>query len=340
MRATIRDIQNITQLSLSTISKYINGGNVRDKNRVILDDAIRQLDFKANHFARGLKSNRSHTIGVLVPRFDSQFFTALISYIEDEMRRFGYGIIVCGSRNSIDGEREALEFLINKKVDGLFVIPISNEGRHLLQCEQEKIPVVLIDNLVDDYETDGVVINNRQISRDIVKECLNYGHKHIGLITGESLGIYTLKCRCAGYEDALTAHGIPVDSSMIGMVPPTVAGGYEGLQEIIRDAPHCTAVFCTNYDMTLGALMAINEMNKKIGSDFSLFGFDCVELFDSISPKLTMVNQPMKEIALKATALLLGRLHDETDEGSCSVVTLRASIRHGESICDLRRHDS
>ena len=117
----MKDIANKTGLGLATISKYLNGGSVREKNRLAIEKAIAELDFTVNEFARSLKTSKSKTIGVLIPELSNVFITSVITVLEDILRQNGYGIIVCDSRTDEERQKDAIEFLLSKMVDGIVI---------------------------------------------------------------------------------------------------------------------------------------------------------------------------------------------------------------------------
>ena len=123
MAATIKDVAKYTGLSIATVSKYINGGRVLEKNKVLIDEAIRVLDFKINEMARGLKTNRSMTAGILIPSLENIFFTSIVSNVENILLQNGYSSIVCDYRENPELEKEKLDFLISKMVDGIIMVP-------------------------------------------------------------------------------------------------------------------------------------------------------------------------------------------------------------------------
>ena len=128
MAATIKDIANHTGLGLATISAYLNSGNVREKNRAKIELAIKELNFEVNEVARGLKTNRTHTIGVVIPELNNIFCTEIITGMEDILRKKGYATIVCDCRTDKKLEREAVDFLYRKRVDGIINMPVDSTG--------------------------------------------------------------------------------------------------------------------------------------------------------------------------------------------------------------------
>lgn len=333
LKATIKDVQRKTNLSLSTISKYINGGNVLEQNKIIIDSAIKELDFKVNQFARGLKTNKSETIGILIPEFNSTFNTSIIANMQDILLQSNYGVIVCDSRLDKDSERQAIDFLLRKKVDGIITIPYDRSGTHLKRVRAENIPVVLIDRLTTDFETDAVIINNEEASRIAINEIIRNGHRRIGIIC-VSDKIFTMKERMNGYKKALSENNIKYDDKLVAIEEMTITGGFEGFKKITNIPDPPTAIFLVNYEITLGAVIAMNEFGIKIGQDISVIGFDNIELARVIKPELTMVIQPMQGMSHCAARLMLKRLSG-LETGEAKTVVFDAVLKKGESVINL-----
>lgn len=334
MAATYKDIQRLTGLSLSTISKYFNGGTVLDENRKAIERAIVKLDFRMNEYARGLKSKRSKTIGVLIPELNSTFHTSIIADVEDILRRSGYGTIVCDCRLDRQTEREALKFLLGKMVDGIITIPFDKSGEHLRLAEEQGVPVVLIDRLETDFKTDAVIVDNSGAAELAVKEFVANGHTKIAILCGPD-GIFTMNARMDGFKKALVRNNIEMNEEYLLSQDMTVSGGYEGVKHLLRLDDPPTALLCANYEITLGAVIALNESGVKIPKELSVIGFDNLTLAQIIKPNLTIVTQPMREIAECAADLMLERLGSEKTDAT-KIIELRASLVRGHSVQKLK----
>ena len=153
MAATIKDIARETGLSLATISKYLNGGSLREKNRVAIEDAIKKLDYHVNEYARGLKSKKSRTVGMVLPELANLFNMKIVSTIEQMLQKHGYSVIICDSQNSLEQEARSVEFLLNKQVDGIINIPMGNNSKHLRPAVEHNVPILLLDRPLEDLST-------------------------------------------------------------------------------------------------------------------------------------------------------------------------------------------
>lgn len=332
MAATMKDIANYTGLGLATISKYFNGGNVLEKNKVAIEQAIEKLDFTVNEFARGLKTSKSKTVGVIIPELSNIFVTNIITIIEDILRKKGYGVIVCDCRTDETLERESVQFLVNKMVDGIINMPVCKDGEHLEPALAKNIPVVLIDRMINNLKArvDAVVVDNVSASEKATCHLIENGHQKIGIVIGPR-EIFTSQQRLLGYNQAFIKNGLIPDNGLVEYSDYTVQGGYESMKLMLARHSDLTAVFVTNYEMTLGAIIAINELGIKLPQELSVIGFDNMQLSQVVKPKLTIITQPLEEIGEQVAKVMLSRLLSNGDYQP-DIITLSTQLQLGESV--------
>lgn len=333
MAATIKDIARETGLSLATISKYINGGNLREKNRVAIERAIKKLDYRVNEYARGLKSKKSRTVGMVLPELSNLFNMKIVSVIERILQEQGYSVIICDSQNNLEQEARSVEFLLSKQVDGIINIPMGNSSSHLAPAVEHQIPILLLDRPLDKLNdvVSCVLIDNQRAARMAVRRLLDAGHRSIGVVVGPA-GVYTAEMRLKGYREALEEYGIPFEERLVARASLTVEGGYRQMRRLLKESKDMTAVFVTNYEMTLGALIALNKEGVQIPQELSIVGFDNImDLSRVFRPSLTIVSQPMEQIGIQAARLMLERLSGDASAAPMTV-TLSATLREGASI--------
>lgn len=341
MAATIRDIREKTGLSLATISKYLNGGNVLPENAKAIANAIDELHYEVNEVARGLATKRTRTIGVLIQSFENVFAGTLVSNIESVLRQHNYSTIVCDSQGDEKLEEEALHFLVSKRVDGIIIIPTANNPEYLQPVFEKGIPVVLIDRAFSNDEIDCVLIDNVKAAKEAIEVLLNHNHEEIAIICGDDKE-YTGRKRLAGYVEALTENDISIKDVYIKRGKLTVEHGYQAMKELLSMKERPTAVFMTNYEITLGGILAINESGVHFPEEISLIGFDNFMLAQIVKPSLWTVTQPMEKIAVTAAELMLeklcnGKMSDKRQGEAADKrkIILETSIYEGKSIRSL-----
>lgn len=334
MAATIKDIARKTGLGLATISKYINGGNVRKENKALIDSAISELDFTVNEFARGLKSNKSKLIGVVIPQLSEMFTAEIISELESVMRKSGYSVIICDCHLDKKLECKLVDFLLSKRVDGIISMPVNEDGKHLFPALKSKIPVVVFDRLIEPLVTkaDFVLADNKMASESAVEHLVLNGHRQIGIIAGPTDN-YTAETRLNAFISAAEKHGVTPEHIFRGDY--TVQGGFNCMKRILEGESIITAVYATNYFMTLGAIMAMNEHRSEKDREISFIGFDNIELTKLLKPSPCMITQPMKEMGMAIADIMLRRLSGEELQPETSVITLPTSIEIGQSVHSL-----
>ena len=327
--ATIKDLARETGLSLATISKYLNGGNVLPRNKELIDESIERLSFRVNTLARGLKTSRTMTVGVIIPEFSAIFFSTIAGGIEDALNRNGYGILLCDSHSKHSGETDAVEFLVDKQVDGIIAVTGYDGMTSFASARKRNVPVVLIDNVPPNRVYDVVTTDNLNASREATSYLLSMGHRKCGILCGPE-GIYTARERLAGYLDAYRRIGCEPDMRLVEATEYSMKGGYEGFFKLYERNPDITAVFATSYDITVGAIMALQQKQIAIPEQLSFVGFDDILLTDVIRPRLTLVSQPMHRIGTVAANHLRKLMTGAEPSGK--MITVNNKLILGESV--------
>ena len=332
MAATIRDIRDRTGLSLATISKYLNGGNVLPKNRELIEEAIDALHYEVNELARGLVTNRTKTIGVLVYDIQCLFVGNMLHYLGQELHKSGYAMLICDSCNNEEMEKENLQFLLSRKVDGILIFAVSLTGGFLDPAKRAGVPIVLLDRAFRGEEVDCVEVDNRTAVFRAAQMLIAHGHRKIALVASDVE--YTGVERKKGYEDALRTYGINVPEGYRVSGRHSFELGYQGMKGLLAMEEAPTAVILSNYDTTLGGILALNESDMNCPEDISVIGFDDMLMSKVIRPKLWIVSQPMREMSEKAVQMLLARI-GHLEAGGPVRVSFTASMRMGDSVKKL-----
>lgn len=327
---TIKDIAKASGLSIATVSKYLNGGTLKEENRVLIEKAVNELDYKVNYFARGLKTRRTMTVGVCLPQLESPFFARIVSVFEEILLSKGYATIICDYRDDPTLEKERLRFLISKNVDGIVLVPSAINAAELASIAGSDVPVVLLDRSVRDSELDTILTDNVNASYAAVEALATRKHKRIGVILGPE-GIFTAEERLKGYTRVLEDFGLTVERELIKVGDYKMESGYSLMNEMLDIPEPPSAVFVTNYEMTVGAVVALNERNVSLPDELSFIGFDNISLAQITKPWLSIVAQPMEEIGQLSAQILLKRISDDYSDFPV-FARLKADLCEGGSV--------
>lgn len=322
--ATIKDVARMAGVSVSTVSKFINGGNVRPENVEPIRSAIAALEYRVNPFARSLKTQRSRYIGILIPQMTAPFFGSVVTAMDRTLRENGYHSVISCYGASPGLERDNLQFLLGNGIDGLVYAPEDLTATEFHELTANScIPVVQIDRIIQGVESDAVIVDNSDSVYNAVSQLIQKGHQRIAIVTGPK-SVYSAKERLMGYLRALSDHGILFDDQLMVHGKLDFFTGYRSF-DTLRNLPEPpTAVVATNYDVTLGLVTAVREQGLQIPEELDIIGFDCREICTMLRPPLPVVHQPEQQIGQTAAELLISRLSGFT--GKPRVTVLKCSM--------------
>lgn len=306
--ATINDVARLAGVSSSTVSKYINGGNLRKEKIAAIESAIAELDYRVNPFGRSLKTQRTMSIGVLLPSITAPFFGTVFTATERLLRQNGYHTLISCYDSNHGLERDYLNYLLNSSVDGLLYFPGDLTASEFLELTAlSRIPIVQMDRMIPGVETDVVLSENIEAVHQSISYLIHRGHRRIAIIAGPT-SVFTARERTAGYLRALDRHNIAYDDTLVISGALSFSTGYQGFLDLINLKNPPTAIFSTNHDITIGLITAARERNIRIPDDIDIFGYDCVDICRKMTPPLPVVQQPEAEIGTIAAQYLIDRL--------------------------------
>lgn len=330
-KATIHDICDLTGLSSGTVSKYLNGGAIKEKNRILLADAIQKLNYHVDEYARGLITNKTKTVGILVSRLDNLFYSRMIFDIEEQLYRKGYATIIKESSYDIQKEQKSISWFISHRVDALIIFPISDRREDYKLLEEVDVPVIFLDNYVEGVDRDFILTNNEQISYEVTDCVIKKGHRHIAIIV-DGNNAYTSNCRLKGFKRAFADNNIGEENAKIYKINQSIDYAYKVGKEILSEKK-VTAIFAANYISTVGCVYLLNELNISVPKTISIVGFDDIMITSLYRPKLTIVNQPMAEIAQKTVERLFELLAEPSLKKQ--VFILKSKLVYGQTIATI-----
>ena len=335
MAVTLNDVAERAGVSASTVSRVLNKKatkhRISTETEALILQVAEELNYKANHLARGLRLSKTNTIGLIAPDISNPFFAYVIKRVQTIAHGLGYSLIVCNSNESLEMEVEQVSLLYRKRVDGLIALPVGQHYDHFEDWMTRGVPLVLLDRSFDVLDVDSVVVDNYRGAYEATEHLVEHGHERIALVQGLP-GTYTSTARLRGYRDALAAHGIAVDGRLVVGGDFRQEKGYIETKLLLNLDPPPTAIFATGDLITLGALQAIYEEGLSIPADVSLISFDDFDFAPYLRCPLTAVQQPKETMGEMAVKLLVERLSNGGAQRERRRIVLQPKLIVRESV--------
>ena len=308
---TLNDVARLAGVSSMTVSRVINNsGHIGPETRAKVNQAIVELGYMPNVLARQLRSKRTKTIALVLTDITNPFFTTIARGVEDTARAQGYAVMFCNTDESEAEELEYVRVLIQRRVDGVLLVPATDSSGSLQLLHKHGLPVVVLDRHVRSGQVDEVRTDSEAGAYLAIRHLIDLGHRRIAVLTGPA-DVSTSMDRVAGYRRALAEESLEPDSRYILFGEYNDASGFEMTRRILAARPRPTALFAANNFIAFGAIQALREAGLSIPEEMSIAVFDDLPQGWVFDPFLTVVSQPAYEIGRRATELMLERLTGE-----------------------------
>ena len=327
-KTTIKDIASVLNISAAAVSKALhNDSRISEKTKIAVRQVAENLKYQPNHLASALRSGKSHLVGVIVPRTNSNFFSSVIQNIEEVLNKKGYNIIITQSNESYKKECDSIDTLLYTQVDGI-IASMANETVDLGAYEKIKskgIPLILFDRGENDLNVDYIGIDDYNSSHLIVEHLVENGCKRIAHIGGyKRTRIFNNRVR--GYIDALKKHNLPLDDELLTESGLTIEDGREKMLKLLSLDTPPDAVYVAGDYAALGALQVLKEKNIKIPEDIALVGFGNEPFTDMVTPRISSVHQHSAEIGKQAANTFLKYMGQDTIDQQLNKIILDSKL--------------
>lgn len=311
---TIYQVAERAGVSLSTVSRVLNGkASVNKVLRERVEKAVEELNYRPNSVARSLANSRTDSIGVLVPELNAPFFGDLMQAVESTLRAADKHVIITVGRNCLETEKDAVEFLISRNCDALIMHAEALSDEYLLQLNQSKLPIALVNRQVEGLSEACTTLDNERGGYLATRHLLELGHKNIAYISGP-IEKRDAKLRLEGHNRALSEAGVSANSELIFEGNYTEEDGKLGLLELMaRDQPF-TALVCANDWMASGAISCARDLGMSLPHDLSIVGFDDVVFAHHVFPRLTTVSNPVANMAEMSAKYILNKVYGQAND--------------------------
>ncbi|RSK25701.1 LacI family transcriptional regulator [Bacillus sp. HMF5848] len=327
---TIYDIAKQTGFSPTTVSKALNDyHDVSQKTKKKILEAAEELGYLPNSHARSLTTKKSWTIGVVFVEslgigVKHPFFNAVIESFRQHVETEGYDLLFA-SRNIGNKQKSYLEHFKYRGVDGIVIVSTSNNDEQVQEVLNSSIPTVVID--INSEETSVVYSDNISGSKQAVEYLHSLGHRRIAHIAGHH-STFAGEQRLLGYEKAMNDLNLPLrEDYVVDGRFFSRESGYEAMKKLLKLSTPPTAVFVAGDNMAIGAIEAIRDSGFDVPKDFSVMGFDDIELSQFITPSLTTIRQRTYVIGKESAKLLVHQMKSREKMIACAVVPTDLVVR-------------
>lgn len=321
MAASIKDVAKEAGVSIATVSRVLNDVDVvneETKRKVV--EAINKLGYRPNIIARSLKTQRTKTVGIVIPDISNQFYPEIVRGAEDVANIYDYNIMLCNTDLDFEKEMEYLRVLKEKMVDGVLYMSASLEPSILELIKQLQFPMVLVETANKAGDIPSVTIDNEKAAFDGVKYLIDKGNKKIAYIGVHEDEANANALRYIGYKNALKENSIEVNTNITYFGGLKAKDGYKGMSKILDNDDNIDSVFCCSDEVAMGAINALRDRNINVPEDVDVIGFGNIYSASIFYPKITTVAQPMYDMGSVGMRMLIKMINKQPTDSKSYVL--------------------
>lgn len=327
---TIKDIARIAQVSHTTVSRALNDkSRIRDETKEKILAIAKEMNYRPDFIARSLVSRRTKTLGLVITTIANPFYNELAQGIEATARGLGYSIILCCAHSDLSTEKQYIDMLRSRGVDGIILTSACIEDPNIGALAEEGFPIILVNRRTYHptvkEKVDYVGVDNILGGFLAVEHLIKLGHKRIGVIGGSTESSVGFE-RLEGGKKALEAYGLEKKEKYFLEGDFLKESGYRGGKQFLRMAEPPTAIFAANDYMAMGVYQAMSEKGVKVPEEMSLIGFNDIEFAGMIGIELTTVGQKKFEMGALAVKTLVENIEGGDTKPSTKEILLKPEL--------------
>lgn len=297
MTVKIKDVAQRAGVSVTSVSRVLNGEKyVSEDILQRVNEAIEELNYSPSHIARSLKKQKTNTIGVIVPDLTSNFYSTILSSIEETASKYGYNLIVCNIAENLSKELKYLHIFQEMRVEGIIIMHEKTNDEIVSFIRNATMPVLFSSVQSPDPAFVSVLIDDYKAAFDATEYLIQSGHREISYLGGDLEDVTSGQNRYNGFRDALNKHSIHIPDEYIKFGDYKLPSGHALMDELLRLNKRPTVVFAASDDMAVGALNCALDRGLRVPQDISIMGFDGSNITDIVRPSITSMQQPIYEM--------------------------------------------
>ena len=314
---TLSDIAEVLHLSPTVISMVLNGKarkyRVSEEVERKVMHCAREMGYRPNRLAQSLRTGKTRTIGLILGDISNPFFARMARCIEREAAKYDYQVMFANSDESADKFERSAQLFISKQVDGMIVAPTENSEKSVRNILDTKIPIVLVDRIIDGLPVDYVQIDNEDATYRLTNKIIDKGFRKIAYMT-ISHGLSNFVARYAGFKRALQERNVPFDDSLFYEVD------FENCQKSVREGVYMflcmgiDAIFCASNRVGTQVMIVLRERNVELSDHFTVVSFDNPDEFKLAYFPVSCIEQPIETIGEKVMSILISKINGTSDK--------------------------
>nr|WP_232365056.1 LacI family DNA-binding transcriptional regulator [Salinimonas marina] len=327
MMVTIKQVSELAGVSSATVSRVINNADtVKEKTRKLVLNAMAELGYRHNTIAASLASNKTNTVGMVVPELHGSFFGAMMSGSEQVLRKASKHMFVVAGHSDDTMERQEIDALLSRRCDALILHVEAVSDEYLIGLAKQNVPIVVVNRYIEAIGDKCISLNNHLGGYLATQHLLDLGHRHIACITGALFKADGVN-RLAGHKQALTKAGIKVDERLIEEGSFQAHTGETCMETILARQIPFTGVVCGNDEMATGAINVLRSHGLRVPEDISVVGYDNIDYASYLTPKLTTIDYPVRDIGQMAANWILNQAYGDGAQSLTPVLTPKLITR-------------
>ena len=317
---TIRQVAKLAGVAPITVSRVINNaGYISAETRQKVEAAVSQLGYVPNTLSQSLRWKQTGMLALVLTDVTNPFWTTVARGVEDAASEAGYHVILCHTDEFPQKQEEYLTALLQKRVDGMLLVPARDDLEDIQRVQMLKVPLVVLDRRLSQPVADAVRCDSESGAYQLTRLLLERGHRLIALLTGPE-HVATATDRVTGYRRALRAAGLDSDGESVFYGAFTIQSGQDMARQALALNPRPTAIFAGNNFIAIGMMQTLREAGILVPEEISVVGFDDLPASLLLDPFLTVAAQPAYEMGREATNLLIKRLAGDGAQAPQEVV--------------------
>lgn len=323
---TMKDIAKRANVSVNTVSRALsNKQDISEETKNNIYKIAEELRYTYNSLAKDLRLNSTKTIGVLVYDNANPFFARIIKGIQDVLKNKGYQMFLCNTEENYELEVKAIKVLLEKRVDGLLIVPVEKGIDDFQELIKKNVPFVLLNRRIEGIDTDYVITNDI-LGGYLATNCLaKHKDRKICFLCGP-LNISVARDRLEGYKRALHENGIKFKGRYVKYYNLNPEDGYKNMKQILQVEATPLSVFCASDYVAVGALKAIHEKGLKIPQDIALVGYDNIELIACLDVPITSIDPARYSLGKEGAKILIDLIENEDSERGARQIVLKPKL--------------